>query len=301
MTAGVHQGEDRRRLERRGRAEKFVDALRWRLGQRPNWHVALGEVNWRDVDLSRGVAVPNPPGGYLADPFVAERAGQAALFAEEYSWSARRGAIAAYRLNGMRAERVGLVLAEPFHLSFPFVFAHAGQLWMAPECSEAGGLRLYRCLEFPDRWTLEHVALADECLADPLLFPHGGRWWLLANLADAGGAFSGRLCAWHADDPLGAWTPHAANPIVLDRQRGRNGGLLWADGVPHRVGQRQGADVYGRGLGIYRIEMLDPDSYAETPVRQIAPDFLPRIRAAHHMSHAAGITAWDYSRWGWVG
>lgn len=293
---------DRRRLERRPWGERVVDALRWRAGQRPQWHVALAPGDWTNVSLARdGREILNPPGAYLADPFLCAHAGRLILFVEQYDWAASRGAIAAYALDGDEPAPLGLVLDEPFHLSFPSTFEHEGDLWMAPECSEAGGLRLYRCARFPDCWTLETIHLEGVPLADPLLFARDGRWWLLANRADPGGAFTGRLCAWHAPSPAGPWTEHAANPVVLDRERGRNGGLLWAGNAPHRVGQRQGADVYGRGLGVYRIEALDPETYRECAVAHVGPGRVRGVRAMHHVSCAGGWTAWDMSRWGWPG
>lgn len=297
MLAGTKK--DRRRLERRGRGERIADALRWRLGQRPAWQVSIARGDWRAVDLSAGVRIPNPAGGYLADPFLFAHEGCVVLFAEEFRWAERKGRIAAYALEGGSARALGPVVDEDTHLSFPFTFRGDGALWMAPECSAGGGLRLYRCLAFPDRWTLEHHCLPGERLADPLLLKRDGRWWLLANRADPNGAFTGRLCAWHADALAGPWIEHAGNPVVLDRASGRNGGLLWEEGTPFRVGQRQGADVYGRGLGIYRIEDLTPDSYHETPVARLGPKGLRGVRAVHHMSAAGGWTAWDVSRWAW--
>ena len=56
------------------------------------------------------------------------------------------------------------MLAEPFHLSYPYVFAWRGEYYMVPECHAAGAVRLYRAAEFPTRW----VQVAD-LLTGPIM------------------------------------------------------------------------------------------------------------------------------------
>lgn len=45
-----------------------------------------------------------------------------------------------------------VVLHEPFHLSYPFVFFHDGYYWMIPEAHQSNQIRLYRATFFPTQW-----------------------------------------------------------------------------------------------------------------------------------------------------
>jgi hypothetical protein len=41
---------------------------------------------------------------------------------------------------------------------------------------------------------------------------------------------------------------------------------------------------------------LTPDSYRETLVREIKPDFFPNLAGTHHMHSQGGLTVYDFSR-----
>ncbi|MBK9082814.1 MAG: hypothetical protein IPL88_12410 [Rhizobiales bacterium] len=284
------------------------DRLRARLGQAwrrrvrkrgPRWSVAFQFADWPGLDLSRGTKIPNPPNHFLADPFVTHEDGRAVCFVEDFDYARGLGHIAAYELTPAGARRLGDAIVEPFHMSFPFLFRHEGRLWMIPETWQAGEIRLYECVEFPLRWRFRRTLMAGVSAADTMVFPWGGRWAMATNIDLVGGP-AGEHCTelslFFADAPLdGPWTPHAWTPVIVDPERARNGGLLvGADGALHRVAQRQGFLTYGAGLAINRIDALDADAYAETPVRTIAPDFFPGLVGAHHMHSAGGVTVYDF-------
>ena len=47
------------------------------------------------------------------------------------------------------------VLERPYHLSYPFVFEHEGELLMLTGDDGSGQGGLYRCVRFPDEWELD--------------------------------------------------------------------------------------------------------------------------------------------------
>ena len=61
-----------------------------------------------------------------------------------------------------------MVLREPFHLSFPHVFSFDDEVFMVPETLGAGAVRLYRAIDFPDRWELAGELVRGD-FADPAL------------------------------------------------------------------------------------------------------------------------------------
>ena len=272
--------------------------LRRLLGKEFNWQVAVSSRAWPDCRFEEATVVPNPPNAFLADPFTINVNGTTHLFVEEFPFDSRKGVIAAYRLDGAKAERLGVVLEEPWHLSFPFVFEHKGDVYMVPEGGGGRSATLYKATSFPTGWTEVKTLLADVRAVDTVLFEHGSRWWMLTTIQGEGpGLNNAELHAFHAEDPLGEWTPHAQNPIVMDARKGRNGGFVRDhEGKPCRVAQVPGFTFYGAGSAIYRIDELTPDSYRETLVKQIEPSFFPRLDGTHHVHCTGGTTVFDFMR-----
>ncbi len=102
--------------------------------------------------------LPSPgPLRYLADPFGLWRDGRLHVFTELYDYRVRVGAIEAMVFDaGFRLLEQRRVLAEPWHLSYPFVFEAEGETWMLPEANRSRTLTLYRAVEFPFRWEAAH-------------------------------------------------------------------------------------------------------------------------------------------------
>lgn len=266
------------------------------LGRQRRWGIAFQRRDWRDLVMASAHRVANPAGRFYADPFVVSRDGVDYCFVEDFDYRAQRGRISVLELGDTQARFLGSVLDEPFHMSFPFLFEHAGSLFMMPETSENRDIRIYRCVDFPLRWELHRVLMRDVSAVDTMMFRHDGKWWLLTNLApqphDDQGA---ELLIFHADDPFAPhWTPHPGNPIYIDPSRARNGGLLAADGQLHRVGQRQGFRQYGAGATIFRIDEITPSRYRETAVASLEPDFGPGLLGTHHLHSNGRVTVFDY-------
>lgn len=268
------------------------------LHREPTWSVGFQPVPWTEVNLREAAEIPNPPGSFLADPFVIAHEGRHYCFAEEFPFATEKGIIAVYALQGTESERLGVALEEDFHLSFPNVFHHDGELYMVPETLGAGEIRAYRCVEFPLRWEFSHTLLAGVDACDTLLLPHEGRWWMLTNIDPSGLKKPGsELHAFWSDSPIATqWHPHPGNPVVTDAQAARNGGILFDGEEVFRVTQRLGFTTYGVGAMIRRIRRLDPESFDEVVVRQIDPDFLPTIKGNHHLHSNGNYTVFDYYR-----
>lgn len=262
------------------------------------WQVAFVERPWRVAALRHGARIGNPPGTYLADPFVVTRDGRTVVFVEQLVYARKRGHIAAVELlGGSEYRMLGPVISEPFHMAFPYVFEHEGRLYMTPDTLEANACRLYECTEFPLGWTFRGILYARP-LKDPMVFEREGLWWLFGTEC-VGGREAAFLRAFWADDPLsGTWSPHQRNPLVIDSQTACNGGILFdADGTPVRVRQAYGfggAVAYGERCSLARITKLTPRAFEEQQIAEIAPEFFPGIRGCHHMSGNDRWTAYDY-------
>lgn len=276
----------------------LISAVEQRRHRRPRWGVAFCSGGWRSAVLHRGSVIPAPPGHFIADPFLIRRNERDYVFVEDLDFATMRGIITVYELKDGQALPLGTALEEDFHLSFPWLFEYDSELYMCPETCEARDVRLYRCVDFPLRWEKVQTVFAPIDTTDTMIFEKDGLWWLFTNEDSArAGDYCYQLSIYYAADPLaGNWTPHPQNPIYVDAQLARNGGLLREDGELYRVNQEQGFGIYGRAAGINHIVELSPRAYREERVSRIEPQFLPGIFATHHMHANDRYTVFDFCR-----
>lgn len=53
-------------------------------------------------------------------------------------------------------------------------------MYMVPEVSNSGTLRLYEATRFPDKWQLSQV-LIEQPLIDASFVQQDGKWWIFAS------------------------------------------------------------------------------------------------------------------------
>ncbi|CAN1318886.1 Glucosamine inositolphosphorylceramide transferase 1 [Linum perenne] len=147
----------------------------------------------------------------------------------------------------------------------PFLYV---QIYMIPEGSLKGDLRLYRALEFPLQWTLEKI-LMKKPLVDSTIINYDGQYWLFgSDHSGFGTKKNGQLEIWHSSSPLGPWKPHKKNPIynVNKKMGARNGGRPFLyNGNLYRFGQDCG-ETYGRRVRVFKVETLSKNDYKEVEV-----------------------------------
>jgi hypothetical protein len=170
-----------------------------------------------------------PRDRFWADPFPWRHDGRWFVFLEEYEYRWKRGVVSVVELYPERgAGRPTAVLEADVHLSHPFLLPWKGELFLIPETAQARQVRAYRCVRFPDQWTLESVLLDGIAAADATLHQEGDRWWLFANVPEPGaGHAHDELHLFHADSPMGPWQPHRRNPVVSDARSARPAGSLF--------------------------------------------------------------------------
>lgn len=260
------------------------------------WGVAFRPQGWQNLVMHRALTIPNPPGHFLADPFILSAGQQSYCYVEDYDYAQAKACISVYELQNERAVRIGPAIQEPFHLSFPFLFRYQSRHYLCPESSAAREIRLYECAALPDQWTLKKILMTNIAAADTMLFEYEGLWWLLTNIDSAGiGDYCSELHLFYAPQPVtDVWTPHPLNPVIVDPNRARNGGLLFDGPTIYRVSQRQGFDAYGKAAGINRITVLSRTDYREEAIAAITPDFFPNIKGTHHLHSDGRFTVFDY-------
>ena len=235
-----------------------------------------------------------PPGRFWADPVPIVRDGKVWVFFEDYSFASKKAAIACAPVSadGDLGE-VATALECPYHLSYPFVFEHRGQLYLIPDTWDENRVELWRCRRFPSDWRLERTLLDDVHMGDPTLHRQDGKLWLFGTVSEARARANDELHIYVADAIDGAWRPHPANPVVSDRRRARPAGrLFFRDGQLIRPAQDCGGG-YGRAVVLNRVDELNERAYAETLVGRINGTELAGNRGTHTVNYAGGLEFLD--------
>jgi len=207
-----------------------------------------------------------------------------------------RGKIAYARSDdGHRWQYGGIVLEEPFHLSYPYVMAVDAEVYLVPESGAAGDVRLYRANPFPNRWVLAETLLTGAPYTDSSLVRFHDRWWMF-TLRDPRRNDSLRLyCAERIEGP---WTEHPRSPVVVSNPHwARPGGRVFEYGG--RLFRYAQDDARRYGLQVWALEIteLTTSTYAEQLVRP-TPVLRPRrfgwnSLGMHHVDpHPLGGNRW---------
>ncbi|XP_058073903.1 glucosamine inositolphosphorylceramide transferase 1-like [Magnolia sinica] len=240
------------------------------------------ELENRKDDSSSAWPVANPvftcasvmdagyPSNFVADPFLYIQGYNLYMFFETKNSITMQGDIGVARSvdQGVTWEYLGIALDEEWHLSYPYVFNYHGQIYMMPEGSERGDLRLYRATEFPLLWTLEKVLINRPLIDTSLIQYEGYHWLFTSDFSRFGTKDNAELEIWYSNSPLGPWKQHKRNPIhKSNRSLGaRNAGRPFIyEGFLYRMGQDCG-DTYGRRVRVFKVETLTTEDYKEVPV-----------------------------------
>lgn len=211
-------------------------------------------------------AVSDRRAAFVADPFMLREGGTTHLLFEIWNRREGKGEIAHATSADLRTWAYhGVVLAEPFHLSYPLVFSWKGEHYLVPESHVDASVRLYRAVRFPSVWALDATLLRGRAYTDPTVFTHDGRWWLMAGTS--GAAESDTLRLFVAEDLHGPWREHPASPVVEgDAAAARPAGRVTRQGGELLRYAQDCSDSYGRMVRAFRITTLTPTEYREEPV-----------------------------------
>ncbi|MEL6870169.1 MAG: hypothetical protein AAFO81_10255 [Pseudomonadota bacterium] len=247
--------------------------------------------------LELGALLPNPAAVFRADPHFLTHQGRHYLFIEEYCYKAGKGHISVQECasDGQLIGEMVKVLDRPYHLSYPFVFEHDGDVYMVPETSENKTIEIYKATDFPHGWTFQQNLMDDIDAADSTLLFEDGKWWLFANVRSGVGVSSWDELFLFVSDDLwsGAWRAHPMNPIVSDCRTARPAGaILRRDGKLIRPSQESTAR-YGSGLNFLEIETLTETVYKERLITRLHPLGFGRAQGIHSYAERAGFAIVD--------
>ena len=271
------------------------------LGFKYTWHVAYKYTqDWKNSVLRKSIIIKNPPNRFLADPFVVNHNDRTILFVEDFSFKSKKGVISAYEISSIGYKNIGVAIEERFHLSYPFIIKDNNNIFMIPESNEAKEIRIYKCIEFPLKWSLEEVLMKDISAADTNILKFNDKYWMFTNIdTSKSGDHSSELHIFFSDNLISKnWKPHKNNPVIFDSNQARNGGMIFSESNNiFRVFQRQGFDMYGKSIGISQIKILNETQYKEKILTNIEPKFFKNIKGTHSFCFNPNILAIDFVKY----
>lgn len=216
---------------------------------------------WADNPVLTAEDVTDARATFVADPFLAQENGTWYMFLEVLNADTEHGDIAyATSTDGRDWAYQQIVLDEPFHVTYPYVFEWQGEWYMLPETIEANEVRLYKAERFPTEWSYAGTLL-EGALADSSILFYDDVWWLWTSPVENANY---RMRLYYSTDLLGTWKEHPASPVVdWDANIARSGGrIIVHDGRIIRFAQDSFPSY---GLQVYAIEVteLTPTSYHE--------------------------------------
>jgi hypothetical protein len=249
----------------------------WRQGAIPlairksDWSIGIyvGESPFRlgpDPDVKNPVLtardVTDVPAVFIADPFMIKEGDTWYMFFELMESGIGRGCVGlATSDDGANWSYQQVVLKEPFHLSYPYVFKWQNEFYMTPESSMANSVRLYKAVDFPAKWVLVETLLDGKDFSDPSPFFYDGKWWIFVGTDVEA---NDTLHLYYADHLEGPWTQHPTSPVIqgdarIARPAGR---VIQHAGRLFRYTQDCSLK-YGDQVRSFEILELTPNSYRE--------------------------------------
>ena len=234
------------------------------------YYIAFRNRNRKSID-EKWIVIPSSLGNWYADPFLFEWEGHRFLFAERMNRWRLIGSIAVCEIkeNG-DVTQFREVLSEPFHLSYPNVFEHDGEVYMIPESGWNKDIRLYNATDFPIKWELVKILVKGANYVDTSFLTEIENDKAILNSYNWD---TRKSCFFELDFNALELKRLPDNSLMLNERNGGN--AFTSDGVNYRVLQ-DCTEHYGSKVVVRRIDNTNfADGQAsDSPFLEILPEDL---------------------------
>ena len=244
---------------------------RWSIGYREKRNDSKGTFRFADEDL--------PKDQWVADPFLFEVDGKHYLFCEQYEEQLNRAGIGYFVFEDGIPRNKGIVIRRPYHMSYPCVFSHQGEIYMIPETGANRTIELYRAVEFPDKWELDTVLLSNVQYADSTVYEKEDEKYLLTYTSSDG--------KWHLDVFLLDMEKKRLQKLhrkSYDTNIARPAGFLYETEEGLLRPAQDCSRKYGEALIMYQVSPFTDRCYEEAAVSTISADqcrFPEKVQRIH--------------------
>lgn len=248
---------------------------------------------------------------FQADSFLYVKNDELFLFYELQHWD-NPGCIAMIKTSDLNTwTKPIIVLREPFHLSFPFVFEDYGDIYMIPESQESDSVRLYKANDDLTSFTYFRTLLQQKRendihfnYNDSHIYHKEGTYYLFTSY-QKNWMYYQEL--YTTDNLLkGNFKKHPMSPICTSNEFGRNGGSLIQYGDKLLRVTQDCHQNYGDNISLMEITTLNERDYHEQLyMKNVFPQNSIFIDGGHQLSivrfNNKYIYATDYkiNKWAW--
>lgn len=211
--------------------------------------------------LFRAEDVTDVTAKFVADPFLIKDGSTWELFFEVYNNDTKQGDLAvATSKNTWVWHYEKVILDEPFHLSYPYVFKADDGYYLIPESFEANSIRLYKADDFPTKWSFVKTLIQGRDYVDNSIVYYNHKWWLFSSVTS-----NDTLYLHYADSLTGPWKEHPQSPIVRqDAHKARpSGRLIIYENKLHRFTMDVNPPAGTHQVMAYEVTEITSDSYSE--------------------------------------
>ena len=185
---------------------------------------------------------------FIADPFIVIEEDMFYLFFEHQGdGNADIGLLQSQ--DGKNYDYCGIVLDEPFHLSFPQVFCHQGEYYMLPETKQANNVLLYKANNFPFKWNIVDTLIQGRKLEDPAILLSDN-----FNLISGSEIDSMTQYFFTSDSLHGKWKEHP-NYVQRRGNETRAGGSFLNIKEEWYLPLQNNSKGYGSGISLYKLSI----------------------------------------------
>ena len=232
----------------------------------------------------------------MADPILLKKNNKKYIFIEQYTGKKQKGVISC--IEFFKNEQFIIhedIIKEDFHLSYPYTFEVNNKVFMCPETHTKDEIRLYKAINFPNKWKFHKTLIKNISAADTNIFFNDDKWWLFTNVCKSKFDRSSELHIFYSKDfDSEKWIPHPNNPVIFDPLCARNAGnMIFKNKNIYRPFQTQSYDNYGNASGLSVIKKLNILEYEEEILFNVKPNFLKNINSTHTYSYLDGLLCVD--------
>ncbi len=247
-------------------------------------------------DLKKYKNIIPPKDRFFADPFPIFYHNNLYIFFEEKRFADDNGFISVIKIdeNGKNS-KPKKIIEESFHLSYPFIFLHDNEYYMIPETASNKKISLYKCENFPNKWSLFKHLMHEVIAVDTTIVFHNNYFWMFTNIADDPGSSTwDELFLFYSKDLFSEnWNYHPMNPIVTDVSKARPAGnIFFSNGLMIRPSQNNSIR-YGGLIEYNEIITLNETQYEEVNLKSADIGFDRSVLGIHTINCTSTFTVSD--------
>ena len=197
---------------------------------------------------------------FVADPVLIKADSLFYMFFEILNEKNNQGDIGyADSKDGYHWKYRHIVIDEPFHLSFPYIFKWKNEYYLIPESHQDLSVRLYKSKGSLSNWNYVCTILKGYHFVDPQIIYYKNLWWLFVTTTE-----DDNLNLYYSESLFGPWTQHPQSPLIKNNKHIARGGgsILEYQNNIYRFTQDD-YPYYGIQVFAFEITQLSKTDYKE--------------------------------------